>query len=210
MPRYGILKSTTNTGTEDELLAVFTAPLSVTAEKPSFQNDTANLRRVTIDPGLQRWRIRAGIYPTNNGDIGSFAHMALQGHTGVFPVRVPQPFRRKPQQEGAAVTVASNTSAGATSVVVTCATLPEALDTGFVRFMGHAKVYLIVAATKAGNNHTLTVTPPIKRALTAGEVMKYGTQVTMQCSYDTDTELGLEYEDGIMTKVKEVTMLERD
>lgn len=210
MPRYGILKNATNTGADDELQTVFVAPLSVIAVKPSYGVDTANYRRVTVDPFLHRWEIRAGAVPTNDGDISEFAHKALHGHTGIFHVRVPQPAKRKMAPQGHIVTSTVEYQPGTTTLALNCTTLPDALEGGFIRFAGHAKVYLLMSCSKSSNTHTITITPPLKRPVAAGEVVKYGIQVTMQCSYSPDTVLAMSYEDGLMTKIDEVSLIERD
>jgi hypothetical protein len=63
MAEYGLLRSSTNTGLRSELIAIFTAPLSIISKKPNFSSETVTLKRRSVVTDIQRWEITAGIQP---------------------------------------------------------------------------------------------------------------------------------------------------
>ena len=63
---YGVLKSSVNTGADDELASVFSTPLSINSNQPEFSSDTLSLNRVVSSQGVQRWEIEAEIMPVDN------------------------------------------------------------------------------------------------------------------------------------------------
>ena len=89
MAKYGILKSSTNTGLDTELIAAFSAPLSITSRKPSLVTETLTLKRKTAYSEIQRWEISTALAPlTNSSEI--FMHNVVNGYSESFYVRMPQ------------------------------------------------------------------------------------------------------------------------
>jgi len=117
MARYGILKSSTNTGQDSELRITFAAPLKVISNQPAFVSDAVSLKRVAVSQNVQRWEIETNLEVTNSSGA-SIAHSILMGYTGVFYVRMPQVYRPDAMRtQGSSFTV-SAASAGASTVSI--------------------------------------------------------------------------------------------
>jgi hypothetical protein len=86
---YGILKTATNTGADNELHSVFSAPLTITSNQPSYIQDSMNLKRFASSQGIQRWELEANIAPSNNSS-NFLVHSVLNGSNTVIYVRMPQ------------------------------------------------------------------------------------------------------------------------
>ena len=94
MAKYGILKSSTNTGLDTELIAAFSAPLSITSRKPSLVTETLTLKRKTAYTDIQRWEIQTGLVPLADASQ-MFMHNVVNGYSESFYVRMPQIYRIK-------------------------------------------------------------------------------------------------------------------
>ena len=94
MARYGILKSSTNTGLNSELIATFSAPLSIISKKPSLVTETLTLKRKTAYTDIQRWELQTGIVPVADASQ-LFMHNVVNGYSESFYVRMPQIYREK-------------------------------------------------------------------------------------------------------------------
>ena len=193
---YGILKSATNTGLDSELQSVFAAPLTIRSNKPSFFQDTLNLKRPTGSQGVQRWEISANICP-ENGSANHLLHSARYGHDTEFYVRMPQVVNLP---TSAAVTLTSNASAGVDTLDVTAA-----VGAGeFVNIGADSKVYLVIESTVS----TIKITPPLRLARVIGDTVKTGGTVTIKCKYDGDVQLGITYTDGVLSDPGQIKMVE--
>jgi len=192
---YGVLKSTVNTGDTSELQLVFTAPMSVISNQPAFISDTLSLKRKASSQNAQRWEISAGIAPTNDTSA-MLVHSVKNGYTKVIYIRMPQPF-------GVSLVPASrnltlNGAHLATSAFVSIAGLSgsQMVEGEFIAFTGDSKVYLVVGA--GVNGIGVEIYPPLRRDLANNAVITHGDEVTLAARYDSDTQLGMKYTDGVL------------
>lgn len=201
---YGILKSLTNTGNDSELNMVFSTPLSIVSNQPSFSVDTLNLKRITNSQNVQRWEIEANLAQTNDSAT-YLVSSVLNGHTEKVYVRMPQVYRlgrSKPNQVSITVLNAQN-KLGNTLVVSNAS--PNYLLVGdFIGVQGTNKVHLITGIS--GN--TLTVYPRLLANIAANSAISFGDAVTLFARYDNDVKLGITYTDGILSDPGSVRLIE--
>lgn len=187
MALYGILKGDTNTGLASELLAVFTAPLSVKSNQPAYVQDSVNLRRYAASQNVQRWEVTANIQ-ASSGDASYLMHSVIHGHNGVFKIRMPQVALLK-TNTGSLQTDSSTYAAGTNVINTTGITVTPG---EFISI--NNKVYL----TTAVSGGLLTISPGLVAPVSPNTVVRSGDSVTMFARYDTDTHIGIVYADGVL------------
>lgn len=209
---YGILKSVTNTGSDDELSGVFVAPMTVVSNKPAFASDTLSLRHLVSSHNTQRWEIESNLAPSNDGAEAAI-NMIENNTSNLIYVRVPQIYRKSPVVVGYSISLSADAPAGTSLLNLTgTASLPAyMLPRGeFITFAGDPKVYMILdPGTPSGyNSINVKITPSLAASRSIYDVVTYGNLVTMECYYDPNTILGIKYTDGILTDPGSVKLLE--
>lgn len=197
---YGVLRSAANTGSDDELLCKFAAPMKIESNSPTFSNDTLSLRRVRSRQSAQRWEIETEIAQ----DVGLtefFINMVVSGNSETIFLRMPQLYARGKILKTAIVKTTGTAAAGASSISVSGANLPIG---EFVTFTGDPKVYTVVSHVGT----TLTVFPDFKKAKTANLTVTHSDNVVMRAVYDTSVISGMRYSDGILSEIGTVRFIE--
>lgn len=202
--QYGILNSSTNTGIDSELAAVFSAPISISSNQPAFGADTLSLKRSSASTGAQRWEISAMLMPSTDG-VDIFTNMLTSGYGEFMYVRMPQLYRNGAQMPtGLSLTVAGAPQ-GSDTVNISGAG-SNLLKGEFIKFASHAKVYMII--DKGVNGVGVKISPRLIAPVTVGTVVNYGGKVTMRCKYEFNTVLGLQFNDGILSSPGQVKVVE--
>lgn len=205
---YGILKSSTNTGSDNELLCHFVAPLSVISNDPSFNADTLSLRSLSVSQGVQRWEITANINPENNSG-NFFLHNIRNGKSNPFYVRMPQVYRPDSAKTPKNRTILTDgvISSGATTFNVDGLSGANLAEGEFVAFSGHDKVYLIIDS--GTNGVGVQVYPAIVDNIADNTQLLYGEQVSLKVKYSPDLIMGIKYVDGILSDPGSITLIEK-
>ena len=205
--KYGILKSSTNTGADSELSSVFAAPLSIVSNQPAFVSDTASLRRVVSTQGVQRWEIEAALVPTNDS-ANYLAHSVLNGYNQVIYVRMPQVYRpaRLMLNEIYSLRLTANAAVGSTTISMDGMGADQIPLGEFINIGNDPKVYVV---TNSGINGVgVQIHPPLLSAKVINDTVKFGTKVTMRARYDLNTQLGIAFTDGILADPGSVKLIE--
>jgi hypothetical protein len=195
---YGILRTSTNTGSDAEILIQFVAPLTVISNQPVFASDALSLRRVVSSQSVQRWEIEANLMPSN--DSASFlAHSVLKGYSAVFQLRMPQVYRPAALKTptGGTIQVSGGLAAGATNMNVVGLGGGEVAIGEFFQFTGINKVFLVTDGGTAGVG--VGFYPPVPESVSTLTTLIFGDKVTCHVRYDTDNILGITYTDGIVS-----------
>lgn len=176
----------------------FAAPMNIRSNQPVFSTDTISLKRYTNTQPHQRWEISTRIEPSSFSPE-MLLHTIINGYNTVFDVYMPQVWRGRNNNLQAGSTSATG-SVGSSNLIIT----PVAgLSPGeFVTFTGHTKVYVVLTAVGSA----ITVFPAL-RANVSGSMI-YGSSVIMKARYDTDTFIGIQYVDGVMSDPGEVRLIE--
>lgn len=213
MALYGILKGTDphndNTGLDNELSSVFSAPLSIESNQTSYISDTITLRRCSKKNYPQRWEIETSISrvePSTNFLVKS----VVCGNTDPFYIRMPQlpeTFRFMENIATQATTsfTASSINLSVGADALSGLTIPVGM---FVKFSGHSKVYLIKAASSIGSVNNIEIFPNLKKNVAQGERMYYGARVSMTAVFDAASKLGISFDDGILSNVTNIKIVE--
>lgn len=207
MAEYGILRTNTNTGSASELIATFTAPLSILSNKPTYTNETVTLKRKSLYSDVQRWEITAGLAPLANASE-LLVHNVVNGYTESFYIRMPQIYRKGGLSNNLSPKVAYYAAGGSSEVYIAdmgANTLPVG---EFIRFHGHSKVYMVKASEKSGVLNKITIFPKLVNEIAANEVVYYGTKCTMTVKYGDDSKIGVTYSDGILAQIDSISLIE--
>ncbi len=197
----GILKSNVNTGLDSELRCAFVAPLTVLSNQPSYAQDTLNLRRPSNSQGVQRWEIIANMAPSV-GDPSMLLHTTIYGHYKKFYIRMPQVALLKTTTNS--VTVNGVTQAGSETISINGAT--SLVEGEYINIGNDPKVYLVIEKGAAGED--VKIFPKLHQTAPDLAVIKTGAKVTMEVCFDTDTQLGITYTDGILSDPGSIKLIE--
>ena len=202
---YGVLKSTTNTGLDSELQYVFSTPLNVFSNQPAFVSDTMSLKRKTNSQKVQRWEVSAQIMQTNDSP-NFLIHSVKNGLDTVFPLRMPQVFTPVKITQTLSLTLTTLRLKGVSLIDISGLGSVN-LEGQFISFSSSTKVYLVTGKGN-GSGGGIEIAPPLLTNISAGVVIKYGDSVTMYARYDTDTQLGIAYDDGVLSNCGTVKFIE--
>lgn len=204
---YGVLRDSTNTGNDAELIAVFAAPLNVRSNKPAFASDTYSLKRRVGGQVAQRWEVEASMAPTNN-TAEFMVNLVLNGYTEIFKIRMPQvvvpdslkmPISRN-------IKTATSHLAMQSFIHITGGLSSRFMPGAFIRFANHPKVYMVASAQPDGTG--IDIHPALLRNVPKDTEIIFGDKVSLDVRYDTDTHLGIKYVDGILTDLGTVRFIE--
>lgn len=204
---YGILASdSVNTGADSDLICVFSTPLSVRSNQPAYAQDSMNLMRKAGSQGVQRWELSAEISPTNDSS-GFLVHSVTKGHNVPFYIRTPQVV-------GLAIPTQADDSiaASAGTDVIPIATTIAMLPGEFINIGIDTKTYMVKTCShNSGTNiSTITIMPPLRRSVVSQVAgVKRGGLVKTWVYYDTDTQLGITYTDGILSNPGSIKFVEK-
>lgn len=202
---YGVLKSTTNTGLDSELQYVFSTPLNVFSNQPAFVSDTMSLKRKTNSQKVQRWEVSAQIMQTNDSP-NFLIHSVKNGLDTVFPLRMPQVYTPVKITQTLSLTMTSQRLKGISLLDISGLGSVN-LEGQFISFSSNTKVYLVTGKGN-GSGGGVEIFPPLLVTISSGTVIKYGDSVTMYARYDTDTQLGIAYDDGVLSNCGTVKFIE--
>lgn len=216
---YGILKSATNTGLDNELVAVFSTPLKIKSNVPGYAQDTNNLRRIASTSTAQRWEIEAAIVPTNNS-AEFFTHNVVNNFSSKIYVRMPQMPLFGDGANGKSAKTPVGAPIGSTPVLTTVAqyaagsSVMSAAGLGnydfavgeFVQFVGDVKVYIIKNPGIKGIG--FEIFPSLRSPKLSGTQIIYGDRVIMSAYYDNSNTFGIGYSDGVLTDPGTFTLVE--
>ena len=201
---YGILKSSVNTGADDELASVFSTPLSIVSNQPEFSSDTLSLVRMVSKQGVQRWELEAEIAPSDSPAEHLISSVLMGGHTPVY-VRMPQPYRREKQQYTVPVMCAASASAGSAVVFVSGNSIARG---SFIKFANHNKIYLVTECIEDASEFELRLYPALRKPVPPSTEVLYADRVTAVMKYDTNVIKGIRYSDGVLSSPGTVNLLE--
>jgi len=201
---YGVLKSSVNTGADDELASVFSTPLSINSNQPEFSSDTLSLNRVVSSQGVQRWEIEAEIMPVDNTAEHLLMSVLNGGHSAIY-VRMPQPYTKVKQEYTVPMLSVANQSSGSTSLTVSGV---RPILGHFIRFTAHTKVYIVAGVVDNGDNYDIMVYPKLAKPVAINEVVQYASRVTAKMKYDSNVVRGIKYSDGVLSSPGSITLIE--
>jgi len=187
-----------------EVIAELVAPLKVVSNRPIFVSDSLALGRRVTKRTAQRWEVETRLMPMSYGANDLFAFMLDSEYDSPLTLIVPQNVGAKLART-AASTVTATGAQGSTTV--TLAGSDGLIPKGtFVKFAGQSKVY-VTMSDRTGNG-TINIFPEL-RAAVADAAMTYKDDVQMLCTFDTDTVIGMAYEEGWLMDLGTIKLIER-
>ena len=208
MSLSGILKNPLiNTGQDIELSCIFTAPLTIKSNEPSFKGDSMSLKRFVRKQPAQRWEVNAGVKPqSGSGELAAMLLMA--GDSTEVAIRMPQIALLPYTETGIKLNV--GTTQGDSYVAIKNAVVggpvPSLLVGEFIRIQGSNKVYVVTLNMGAG---TYAVFPNIIASCPVNSVVYHGGEVTMTAYIDSDNSGNIKFSDGILMDPGALTFIEK-
>lgn len=203
MPLYGVLKSSTNTGLDNELACIFAAPITFMSNQPEFSGDTMTLRRVSNSQNVQRWEIIATVQQTDD-PVEFFVGNILAGKSKNVSVRAQLYKGKSEMPDGLAIR--SNGNFYASDSTVNLSGASKLIKGEFIRFKNHSKVYLVTNPGVAGVG--VEIYPQLTEYVPTLTDVEYGAKTTFLMKYDTDALVGVTYSDGILTEAGQYKLVE--
>jgi len=186
------------------VIAQFVVPMTLRSNQPVFASDTLSLKRQTGRRTAQRWELETRLEPLAVGAEKLMVNLIANGVSETVNIIVPQ-------NRGVVKRRTSNSTPTATAAVG-ATQIPVLNNVGlipmgtFIRFANHSKIYMLKAdLTGTG---TMSIYPTLRTAV-AGVSFAHRDDVIMPCLYDTDTVIGMTYEDGILMDAGTVKLIER-
>ena len=187
-----------------EVIAQFTAPLTVRSNQPVFVSDTLSLKRFISRRSAQRWEIDAGLEPHTDNAQDLMVNLVTKGYSEAVTIIVPQNYgAMKARTANGTATATGTIGSGQVSI---SGLIPKGT---FIKFSSHSKVYMTTTNVTftTGTPSTISIFPTLVAA--ASGVMNYKDDVQMQCLYDTDVISGMVYSDGILMDNGQIRLLEK-
>jgi len=186
------------------VIAQFVVPMTLRSNRPVFVSDTLSLRRQVGRRAAQRWELETRLEPLGAGAQDLMVNLVTSGHSEPVTIYVPQNggvIKRRTSNSAFTATGA----AGATALTVSGngGLVPKGT---FIRFANHSKVYMLTA--DLNGNGTMRIFPELRVAVNATS-LTHRDNVVMNCLYDTDTVIGMSYEDGVLMDAGTVKLIER-
>lgn len=195
---YGIYDGT-------NVIAEFVTPLTVRSNQPIFVSDTLSLKRSAYKRATQRWELETRLSPLSTSAQELMVNLITNGHSETMQIIMPQNYGAKQAKTATStVTIFSNASAGVSQVILSANSANNAkkIPKGtFIRFSNHSKVYMVktdVTLSGSLNTVALNIYPNLRQSVSTGATIKYQDDVIMNAKYDTDTVIGMVYEDGVL------------
>lgn len=186
-----------------ELLALFTAPMTVKSNHPIFMSDTLSLKRDVTRRNAQRWEIETGVEPLTMKANDLFVNFVTKGYGNTVTIKLPQNIGVIKTRTSVSTPTGVG-SKGASSVTVSnnSGLIPKGT---FIQFSNHTKVYM--TTTNLTNNGSLGIYPFLSADVNT--TFKHRDDVFMPCLYDTDVVSGMVFTDGILMDNGTIRLIER-
>jgi len=186
-----------------EVIARFSAPLTVKSNQPVFVSDTLSLKRFVSKRSAQRWEIESGLEPLTYSAEDLMVSLVTKGYSETVQVVMPQNYGVIKRRTATGNATASG-SVGNTTVTVnnSLGLIPRG---SFIKFSSHSKIYM--TTSDLTNSGTLNIFPELRSAVSGTMYCK--DDVIMSCLYDTDVVSGMVYSDGIMMDVGTIRLVEK-
>jgi len=195
---YGIWNGT-------QVIARFVVPISLQSNHPIFFADSLSLKRYSERRSAQRWELTTKLEPLymEAGELQT--HLIINGYGLSFTITTPQNVGVALRRTTTANPIVAATGAALSNVTVN--TNNGLIPTGtFIKFSNHDKVYM-VGADRNGPG-VMAIYPPLRVALPLSTTFTFREDVLMKVKYDTDTVIGMNYDDGILMDVGQVKFIE--
>jgi hypothetical protein len=204
---YGIWDGT-------KVIASFVVPMAVRSNQPVFSSDTLSLKRVAYRRTAQRWEIDTKLSPLHTTAQDLMVNLIVNGHGEIVQAVMPQNTGAKAARTMTTqITVATVALANNSTVLIAPTSDGKKIPKGtFIRFddVGHTKVYMLTqdVITSATLVSTLHIYPQLRKNVAQTTVIKYQDDVIINLKYDTDTVIGMVYEDGMLMDNGTIKLIE--
>jgi hypothetical protein len=189
-----------------QVIARFVVPMAVRSNHPVFGSDTFSLTRQVARRTAQRWEIETRVEPLSHSAQDLFVNLVTKGYSYATQVLVPQNYGavRARVLSTTSVTATGTANIAVIAVANNDGTIPKGT---FIKFTGHDKVYM--TTTNLTGNGALGIYPALRTDIAPGTLFQWTDNVIMQCLFDFDMILGMQYSDGILMDIGTIRLIER-
>ena len=186
-----------------EVIAQFVTPMTMRTNQPILSSDTLSLKRHTVRRKAQRWELETQLEPFSTGAQDLFVNMVTKGYSDLVQIIVPQNYGVIKARTSKSVPTAVG-AVGVTAITVTgnVGLIPKGT---FIRFHSHSKIYMLTSDLVGEGQ--MNIYPTLRTAVNG--TFTHRDDVIMNCLYDTDTVIGMVYEDGILMNPGTVKLIEK-
>jgi len=186
------------------VIAQFVVPMTLKSNSPVFVSDTLSLKRAVSRRPAQRWELETRLEPLSGGAQDLFVNLITHGYSEAVTIIVPQNIGVIKGRTSTSTPLATG-AAGASSLAVT-GNAGRIVKGTFIRFSNHSKVYMTTTdLTGIGN---VGIYPTLRTAV-SNTSFTHRDDVIMNCLYDTDTVMGMVFDDGILMDLGSIKLIER-
>ena len=186
------------------VIAKFVTPMSLLSNVPERVTDTLALGRSVMRRAAQRWELQTRLEPLSLDANELFANVVVAGHSQLITIVVPQNIGVLKKR----TSVSSPTAVGAKGAsAVTLSGNVGLIPRGtMIKFANHSKIYM--ATSSRDGNGALGIFPTLRVAV-SNITIAHREDVIMNCYYDTDTVMGMAFEDGVLMDLGTVKLIEK-
>lgn len=187
---------------QNEVIARFTAPLTIRSNQPVFVSDTLSLKRQITVQSAQRWEIETGLEPLNTTANELFVNLVTKGYHQPVKVLFPQNFSVWNKTTSVVNPRATGTLySNQITVSENIGLIPAGT---FITFDNHSKIY--ITTNNLNGSGTVGIFPNLRLAVNNAVISRI---FYSNFLYDTDVVSGMVYSDGILMDTGTVRLVER-
>jgi len=187
-------------------------PLTISSNEPHFDMTTVSLKTQRASQDHQRWELSFNVLSTEDDAANLFLSTMVN-----FDVASTMIMPQLVKEAGAntlfgTITVAANATAGSSSVSINnsqneTGILPKG---SFVKFE-HSKVYITTTTLNLSNSstsQTVGIYPNLITAVSGGDAFKTGDDCVLSYFKSIDNQMGITYQDGILSNIGTISLIE--
>lgn len=184
------------------------APLNIMSNRQAFQVETLSLKQTKFTTEAQRWELSFGIANNGNEAASFLAHTADYYRKKIMVM--PQLNGPRSQMTFAGTLSIGTGLLGGDSEVAITASGSGVLPAGyFVKFSNHDKVYVVTeTATFSNNTVNVNIFPSLTADVLVGANLLLGDNVTIRYQLDLTATQGITFNDGIISSVVSIKLIE--
>lgn len=204
---FGILKSNPHGqsySTENVVVGVFAAPMSVRSNQPVFVGESMTLKRVVQTRGVQRWEIDTRLNPESSNSNLLIAEMLRASYNKALKVRFPQSIGSIDRRIFGGPVSPLGTAGSTTVNLSTSSTIPAGT---FIKFSNHDKVYITLSERDSGSP-VVDIFPALRKNVNTTDTVFWQDDIVIDMLLDTENILGMSFIDGILMDLGSIKLLE--
>lgn len=187
------------------------APFTIVSNEPMFDVDTVSLRKQRATQNAQRWEISFNTVAEGVDQVDLFLGSVVdfdEVDTMIMP-QLPQ-VDKLTTASLTSLPISINASQNATSVTLQGVGVSGLMPKGtFFKFSTHDKIYVTtVDADFDSGTPVVSFYPKLRENVTTSDTVKIGNEAVLSFYRSIDNQVGITFQDGILSDVGTLTLIE--